>query len=163
MFAVSFEPGSVAVCRFTNEKLEISEDFLRAIEVRLLGLATDDSLRFSFRRETQKEYASRTLTQEILAEGRDPSQTGLYQSLHERYVHNLKEKVLEPFLDNDNFRRAIKDYDTEDFKTYDKRIRDDVSFLINNLCAAKYHYTKQSAKEICVYVIDNDLARKFPS
>jgi hypothetical protein len=163
MFAVSFEPGSVAVCRFTNEKLEISEDFLRAIEVRLLGLATDDSTRLAFRRETQKEYASRTLTQEILAEGREPSQTGLYQSLHERYVHNLKEKVLDPFLDNDNFRRAIKDYDTEDFKTYDKRIRDDVSFLINNLCAAKYHYTKQSAKEICVYVIDNDLARKFPS
>jgi predicted Ser/Thr protein kinase len=163
MFAVSFEPGSVAVCRFTNEKLEISEDFMRAIEGRLLGKVVDESERRAFRLETQKEYASRTLTQEILAEGIDPIETTLYQSLHKRYVHNLKEKVLEPFLDNANFRRAIKDYDTEAFKTYDKRIRDDVSFLINNLCAAKYHYTKQSAKEICVYVIDNDLARKFPS
>ena len=163
MFAVSFEPGSVALCRFTNEKLEISEDFLRAIEGRLLGTAIEEDARRAFRRETQKEYASRTLTQEILAEGKDPKETGLYQSLHERYVHNLKEKVLEPFLDNANFRRAIKDYDTEAFKTYDKRIRDDVSFLINNLCAARYHYTKQSAKEVCVYVIDNDLARKFPS
>jgi predicted Ser/Thr protein kinase len=163
MFAVSFEPGSVAVCRFTNEKLEISEDFLRAIEGRLLGNTVDDGARLAFRRETQKEYASRTLTQEILAEGRDPAETGLYQSLHERYIHNLKEKVFDPFLDNTNFRRAIKDYDTDAFKTYDKRIRDDVSFLINNLCAAKYHYTQQSAKEVCVYVIDNDLARKFPS
>ncbi|MDD2734344.1 MAG: serine protein kinase PrkA [Desulfuromonadaceae bacterium] len=163
MFAVSFEPGSVAVCRFTNEKLEISEEFLCAIEVRLLGTAIDESTRLSFRRETQKEYASRTLTQEILAEGKEPRETGLYQALHARYVHNLKEKVLDPFLDNDNFRRAIKDYDSEDFKTYDKRIRDDVSFLINNLCAAKYHYTKQGAKEVCVYVIDNDLARRFRS
>ena len=163
MFAVSFEPGAVVVCRFTNERLEISEDFLRAIEGRLLGNAIDEDGRLAFRRETQKEYASRTLTQEILAEGKDPAQTGLYQSLHERYIYSLKEKVLEPFLDNTNFRRAIKDYDTELFKTYDKRIRDDVSFLVNNLCAAKHHYTKQSAKEVCIYVIDNDLARKFPS
>jgi predicted Ser/Thr protein kinase len=159
MFAVNFEPGSVAVCRFTQEKLEISEDFLRSIEGRLFGKSVDEDERRSFRLETQKEYASRTLTQEILAEGKDPAETALYQSLHERYVHNLKEKVLEPLIDNANFRRAIKDFDTEAFKTYDKRIRDDVSFLINNLCAAKYHYTKQSAKEICVYVIDNDLAR----
>ncbi len=163
MFAVSFEPGSVAVCRFTNEKLEITEEFLRAIEGRLIGMVIDESVRLAFRQETQKEYASRTLTQEILAEGINPADTGLFQSLHERYIYNLKGKVLEPFLDNANFRRAIKDYDTEDFKTYDKRIRDDVTFLINNLCAARYHYTKQSAKEICVYVIDNDLARKFPS
>jgi len=163
MFAVNFEAGSVATCRFTNEKLEISEDFLRAIEGRLLGMEIEESSRREFRRETQKEYASRTLTQEILAEGTEPAETGLYQSLHERYVHNLKEKVLEPFLDNANFRRAIKDYDTEVFKTHDKRIRDDVTFLINNLCADKYHYTKQSAKEVCVYVIDNDLARRFPS
>ena len=161
MFAVNFEPGSVAVCRFTNEKLEISEDFMRSIEGRLLGGAVYDETRNTFRLETQKEYASRTLTQEILVEGKAPAQTALYQALHERYVHNLKEKVLDPFLDNVNFRLAIKDYDTEAFKTYDKRIRDDVSFLINNLCAARYHYTKQSAKEICVYVIDNDLARKF--
>lgn len=163
MFAVSFEIGAVAVCRFTNDRLEISEEFLRNIEKQLIGSAVEDNARLQFRRETQKEYAGRTLTQEILAEGRDPKDTSLYQNLHERYVHNLKEKVLDPFLDNPNFRRAIKDYDTDAFKTYDKRIRDDVSFLINNLCGAKFHYTNQGAKEVCVYVIDNDLARKFPS
>lgn len=163
MFAVSFELGAVTVCRFTNDKLEISEEFLRGTERRLIGNTVEDSDRFQFRRDTQKEYAGRTLTQEILAEGRDPRETRLYRTLHERYVHNLKEKVLDPFLDNPNFRRAIKDYDSDAFKTYDKRIRDDVSFLINNLCGAKFHYTRQSAREVCVYVIDNDLARKFPS
>ncbi|MBI2353550.1 MAG: serine protein kinase PrkA [Deltaproteobacteria bacterium] len=163
MFAVNFESGRVEVCRYTGDKLEISEDFLSLIEGRLLGPATEEGVRLTFRRETQKEYAARTLTQDILVEGKNPRETALYESLHERYVHNLKEKVLEPFLDNVNFRRAIKDYDTEAFKTYDKRIRDDVTFLINNLCTGKYHYTQQSAKEVCVYVIDNDLARKFSS
>ena len=80
--------------------------------------------------------------------------------MHDRYVHNLKEKVLDPFLENENFRRAIKDYNNEDFKTYDRRIRDDVSYLIDNLCK-KYRYTEQGAKEVCMYVIDSDLAQKF--
>ena len=161
MFAVNFEVGSVTVCGYTNEKLEISEDFLRSVEMRLIGRDVDNEARLVFRKETQKEYAARTLTQEILAGGKDPRDTVLFQTLHERYVHNLKEKVMEPFIDNANFRRAIKDFDTEAFKTYDKRIRDDVTFLINNLCASRFHYTKQSAREVCVYVIDHDLARAF--
>jgi len=74
--------------------------------------------------------------------------------------YNLKEKVLDPFIENENFRRAIKDYDTEDFKTYGKRIMDDVTFLINNLCT-KYRYTKQGAKEVCMYVIDRNLSKQF--
>lgn len=163
MFAVNFELGAVQVCRFTNDRLEITNDFLGAIEGRLLGPASDEETRLAFRRETQKEYTSRTLTQDIMVDGKDAKDSALYQSLHERYVHNLKEKVLEPFLDNANFRRAIKDYDTDAFKTYDKRIRDEVAFLINNLCSSRFHYTKQSAKEVCVYVIDNDLARKISS
>ena len=80
--------------------------------------------------------------------------------MHDRYVYNLKEKVLDPFLENENFRRAIKDYNKEDFKTYDRRIRDDVTYLIGNL-GKKYRYTEQGAKEVCMYVIDNDLAKKF--
>lgn len=163
MFAINFEIGSVEVCRFTGDRMEIEEEFLGGIEGRLLGTSATVEEHADFRRDIQKEYTSRTLTQEIMVEGKDPRMTQLYQSLHDRYVHNLKEKVLEPFLDNANFRRAIKDYDTESFKTYDQRIRDDVTFLIGNLCGAKYHYTKQSAKEVCEYVIDNDLTRKFRS
>ena len=86
--------------------------------------------------------------------------TTLFQTLNERYLYNIKEKVLDPFLDNENFRRAIKDFDREDFKTYDRKIRDDVTYLMNNLIE-KYRYTSQGAKAVCIYVIDNDLARKF--
>ena len=160
LFAINFEIGSIETCTYTGEKLEITEDFLESIEGKLLGPKADRNQRKAFRDETQKEYTTNTLTQEIMVESIPIAETKIYQSMHDRYVHNLKEKVLDPFLENENFRRAIKDYDQEDFKAYDKRIRDDVTYLINNLCE-KCRYTEQGAKEICIYVIDNDLAKKF--
>jgi len=90
----------------------------------------------------------------------DIAETELYQNLHERYVFSLKEKVLEPFLENANFRRAIKDFGKEEFRTYDKRIRNDVTYLINNLCD-NFGYNETGAREVCIYVVDNDLAKTF--
>lgn len=161
MFAINFEPGRIEICTFTGDRLAISEESMEATELRLLGPGTNKQERHRFRLETQKEYTSSTLTQEILVESKAARETRLYNALYERYVFHLKEKVLEPFLDNVNFRRAIKDFDTEAFKTYDKKIRDDVTFLINNLSSPRFHYNKQSAREVCVYVIDNDLPQKF--
>ena len=160
LFAINFEIGSTATCTYTGEKIEITEEFLENIESKLLGPKADRSQRLLFRNETQKEYTTKTLTQEIMLENLPIAETKIFQSMHDRYVYNLKEKVLDPFLENENFRRAIKDYDQEDFKTYDKRIRDDVTYLIKNLCD-KCKYAEQGAKEICIYVIDNDLAKKF--
>lgn len=160
IFAVSFEPGTTVTCRFTREKLEINEQFFEAIEIRLLGEGAGPEKRFEFRRSTQKEYTAETLTQEIMAEGKKITETRLFNNLHARYIHNLKEKALDPFLENENFRRAIKDYNRDAFKTYDKRIKSDVGFLINNLCK-KLGYSQNGAQEVCIYVIDNDLAKKF--
>ena len=160
LFAINFEIGSKETCTYTGEKLSITEEFLEGIETRLLGAKADRNQRMAFREEAQKEYTTKTLTQEIMVEGLPIAETKIYNDMQDRYVHNLKEKVLDPFLKNENFRRAIKDYDAEDFKTYDKRIRDDVTYLINNLCE-KYRYTELGAKEVCIYVIDNDLAKKF--
>jgi predicted Ser/Thr protein kinase len=160
IFAVNFEPGAVVTSKFTGDKVEITEEFFESMERRLLGTTSFKGQRTSFRNDIQNEYTSRTLTQEILLQRKPVTQTQLYQSLHERYVHNLKEKALDPFLENENFRRAVKDFGEEDFKTYDKRIRDDVTFLMNNL-TQKHRYTRQGAKEVCMYVIDNDLAGKF--
>jgi predicted Ser/Thr protein kinase len=160
LFAINFEIGSVETCTYTGEKLEISEEYLESIEKRLLGAKADKNQCLAFREETQKEYTTKTLTQEIIVAGLPISETKIFQDMHDRYVYNLKEKVLDPFLENENFRRAIKDCDAEDFKTYDKRIRDDVTYLINNLCE-KFRYTELGAKEVCIYVIDSDLAKKF--
>lgn len=160
LFAINFEIGVSATCTYTGEKLEITEDFLSGIEYRLVGTGATHFQRVEFRQETQREYTRHTLTQEIMVEGRPIVETQLFQDLNDRYVHNLKEKVLDPLLENENFRRAIKDFNEEAFKTYDKKIREDVTYLIANL-EKKYRYNEQGAKEVCIYVIDNDLARKF--
>lgn len=160
LFSINFEIGSDETCSFTGEKIKITEEFYEAIESYLLGPKADKNKRVAFRKNTQNEYASKTLTQEIMLEGKSITDTALYQSLHERYVYHLKEKVLDPFLENENFRRAIKDYNNKAFKAYDKRIRGEVEYLINNLCK-KCLYTEQGAKEVCMYVIDMDLAKKF--
>ena len=96
----------------------------------------------------------------MLRDGLPITETSLFQHLYEKYTYNLKEKVLEPFLKNENFRRAVKDYNQEDFKTYDKKIQSDVTFMIENL-QKKYRYSRQGAKEICIYVVDNNLANSF--
>jgi predicted Ser/Thr protein kinase len=160
LFAINFEPGSIETNSYTGEKLEITEAFFEDIERRLLGPRIEKKARLAFREDTQKEYTSKTLTQEIMVAGKPIKETRIYISMLERYVHNLKEKVLDPFLENENFRRAIKDYGKEDFKAYDKKIRGDVTYLINNLCE-KFKYTEQGAKEVCIYVIDSDLAKRF--
>jgi predicted Ser/Thr protein kinase len=160
LFAVNFEPGSVEICTYTKERLEISEEFFESLEQRFLGAKTEKDERLRFRKDTQKEYTSKTLTQEMIVDGKPLTATRIYKALHERYVFNLKEKVLDPFLENENFRRAIKDCGSDDFKTYDRKIRGDVTFLINKL-GKNFNYTEQGAKEVCIYVIDNDLARKF--
>jgi predicted Ser/Thr protein kinase len=162
LFAINFETDTVETCRYTGERLSISEGFLEGIEQWLLGKEAGAERRREFRRDTQKDYTATALTREILSEGKAITETQLYKVLYERYLFTLKEKALDPFLDNENFRRAIKDFGREEFKTYDQKIRDDVTFLINNLCG-KYDYTKQGAKEVCIYTIDNDLAREFRS
>jgi len=156
LFAVNFEPGTSETCRFTGERLDINEAFFQRIESRLMVSSADAT---AFRNSVQKAYTT-TLTQEILRDNLDISQTALYLHLHERYIHHLKEKVLDPFLENENFRRAVKEFDQESFKTYDHKIQSDVRFMMHNL-QKKFGYTRQGAKEICIYVIDNNLARVF--
>lgn len=160
LFAVNFDIGRVEQCIYTGDRIHITEGFLKEVEEKLLGQEADKEKRAAFRNGVQVQYASRTLTQEMLVGGRTLEETELFRALRERYVHNLKENVLDPFLNNSNFRQAIKDYGTSPFKSHDRRIRDEVSYLIKNL-ARKYGYTHQGAKEVCIYVIDNDLARIF--
>jgi len=160
IFACNYESGTRQTCHFTGENIDINEVFFESFEARIFQSPKTSEERLSFRNDIQKEYTSKTLTQEMIIDQKNIVDTRLYESLHERYVHNLKEKVLDPFLENQNFRRAIKDFDTEEFKAYDKRIQHDISFLIKNLCN-KFGYSDQGAKEVCIYVIDNELPKKY--
>jgi len=157
IFAVNFEPGTVEMCEFTGQRLDINEEFFTRIEARL---QIDNSTSSSFRNSVQKTYTTSALPQEMIRDGFDIRETSLYLHLYEKCIYNLKEKVLDPFLKNENFRRGVKDYNLEDFKTYDDKIQADVTYMMENL-QHKYRYSRQGAKEICIYVIDNNLAQVF--
>jgi predicted Ser/Thr protein kinase len=160
IFAVNFEINATVTCPYTGDKITITDEYLKEFEERILGHQATGSERRTLRQDTQKEYTTRSLPQEMMNEGKELPQTILFEKLNERYIYNIKEKVLDPFLDNENFRRAIKEYDEDDFKTYDQKIREDITYLMNNIIE-KYNYTPHGAKAVCIYVIDNDLARKF--
>lgn len=162
LFAVNFECGRTERCIYTGETIDISDEYFASIERSLMGTNVNQDQRLAFRNEVQNQYASRILTQEILVEGKTVTETSAFQNLYERYVHNLKENVMDPFLENPNFRRGIKDYGTEAFRTYDKKIQEEINFLIDNL-KTKYGYDEQGAREVCLYIIDNDLSKTFAS
>jgi len=161
LFGINFESGSQVISPYTGDKLDVGEDFYAAIERCLMSSDSDMESRLLFRKATQKQYTSQALTQELILAGRELEETKLYQSLHERYVYHLKEKVLEPILKNENFRRAIKDFEGENFRTYDKRVREDATFLITNLCE-RFQYTRLGAREVALYLIDNKISEDFP-
>ncbi len=160
LFAINFESGSRVTCPYTGDHLVVGDEFFAGIERCLVSSDTNLEKRLQFRKETQKQYTSQALTQELIMAGRSLKETELYQKLNERYVHYLKEKVLDPILKNENFRRAIKDFEGEDFHTYDKKVRNDVTFLITNLCE-RFNYTRQGAREVSLYLIDNKISEDF--
>lgn len=162
LFAINFdaEKEKKIKCVYTGDLLEITEDFFRSIETRILGANATYQQREAFREYTQKEYTSKTLTQEIQLEGKNVADTELYANLFSKYTYNLKENVLDPVKENDNFRSAIKNYATKDFDTYDKRIKEDVTYLIKNL-VKKFGYTEEGARQVCIYIIDSNIIRKF--
>ncbi len=160
MCFINFEPGIDAVSNYTGNRVSISDEYFEKIEKKLLGESISRDEREKFRKQIQNQYTSQTLSQEIFIENIEITETELFQFLLEKYQFHLKDTVLEPFLKNKNFRRAIKDFDNEMFKTYDSKIREDVSFLIKNM-VEKFGYTKQGSKEILIYVIDNDITDKF--
>ncbi|UCH98732.1 MAG: serine protein kinase PrkA, partial [Candidatus Aminicenantes bacterium] len=100
LYAINFEPGAEIKCVYTGRRFTIDEAFFKTMEDNLLGEKTDQKTRKGFRYDTQKEYTSSTLTREMLTEGKELKQTELYFNLVERYLYNLKQKVLDPFLTN---------------------------------------------------------------
>ena len=99
---------------------------------------------------------------EISLERKKIKETDLYKELHKKYVHNLKNNALDPFINNKNLRSAIKEFGTKEFKSHDKKIQRDATYLIQSLIR-KYKYEEQDAKDICIYVIDKGLAKLFKS
>ncbi len=160
LWAINFEPGETTESAYTGDTIDVSDDYLTGVETHILGRSSDDNYLKTFRTETQKEYVTFTLTQEMKLEGKDIEKTELYKSLCEKFKKNLKENALIPYFRNDNFRRAIKDFKTKDFKSYDQRMKRDVTRLMKNL-QKKFNYSEEAARELCIYTLDKKLIEKY--
>ncbi len=160
LFAINYEPGVIKTCHYTGNKVKITEDFFKEFEILILGESSTITKRKNFRKDTHSEYVSRTLSQEIAIDGKTISETDLYKRLFTKYTQTLKESSLSPHLGNDNFRRALQDYGTPNFNSYDNRLRRDINLLISNL-QSKFSYTEVGAKQISFYVLEKDLINKY--
>ena len=160
LFAINNELGTIAVCPYTKDKIEITEDYFKLIESRITDTNYSDVEKEKSRNRKLNYFVSKTLQQ--IKSGCDITETEQFKSLIKKYNKNLKKNALLPYIDNINFRRAIKDINTDSFNNYDKRIKDEINYLIKNL-KFKFNYTEDSARKIALYVIDKELSKKFPN
>lgn len=161
LYSINFDFGESVNNPDTGDNIEITEDFLNNIETRFLGTDISENSRKEFRRNTQAEYVSQTLTQEIRLENKKLNETTLFQNLFERYTRNLKENSMAPYLENENFRRAILEFGTQSFNTFDDRLKRDVEMLLNNLITKFKYKNIEAAKQICIYIIDKGIIQKY--
>ncbi|MFA8451643.1 MAG: hypothetical protein ACEPOW_13200 [Bacteroidales bacterium] len=160
LFAVNFEIGDSKRCLYTDDVIDINVEFFIVLERILLGSTVSSEDAKQFRLDTRKEYISKSLAQEINIQGKQITETSLYKSLFNRYTRNLKENALAPYLGNENFRRAILDFHSPNFNAYDKRLKHDVNLMMTNM-RNKFNYTREGARQICIYALDNKLAEKY--
>jgi len=153
--------------QFTGRKIEINKEYFRSICFFIIGETLDDDGLKAFIEEKdgiQDKYTKQIVSQGVI-EPKAIADSEVFRDLHESYTYHLKTKVLEPFKSNENFRKAIKVYGDEEFKTFDRRIRHHVEHMIKKLCQPekdeRFGYTEQGAKEICVYMIDNELYNSY--
>ncbi|MBI4438635.1 serine protein kinase PrkA [Candidatus Woesearchaeota archaeon] len=164
IWATNHLPGSRTVCPFTNEAMEITEDYFKTMFVNILGSeAPKDQAGLTkkaheLKEETQQQYLV-AMSQEV--DGQRPlTQTEMYKSLYEQYERSLRANVLSPFVNSESFRRAIKDYGMPAFVGVEPRTQQDVRFMMGNL-QSRFGYTEKGAREICLYVIEKNLVEAF--
>ena len=155
LWAINYDLGTKVKCDYTGEEIVVSVDFFRLMAGYFTGKSMTEEEARKFAQDTQRKYGI-TKSRE-----RGPlTDTELYRDLLAAYVKNLKEKALQPFVSNPNFREAIKAFGTTEFNTFDTRLREHVTSMLRSL-VEKFGYIEQGAKEICLYVIDKNLVQKF--
>ncbi|ROL58163.1 serine protein kinase PrkA [Bacteroidetes/Chlorobi group bacterium Naka2016] len=159
LYAINFDIGEKIICPFTNEELEVTEEFFRNFEKSILGANASPFEMKRFRKENQQIYVNTTLSQEINVFGKDIKQTEQFKNLYTRFTKILKENALAPFSENINFKSALAEYDGG-LEKYDEKIQRTVDFLLKNL-TKKFNYTKEGAIQIVQYVLENKLDKKY--
>ncbi|MEK6968794.1 MAG: serine protein kinase PrkA [Nanoarchaeota archaeon] len=159
MYALNCDFDTTHICPYTDEKITVSDAFLKSAECFIYTYAlTNESLLNHLRKEQQQTFAKKTLVKEIGLEKKTIKETSQYKSMYSSYIQNVKKNVLAPFSTNDNFKFAIAEFGTDHFEAHEARIKQEVTRLINNL-QKKFKYTEEGAKQVCLYVIENDIVK----
>ncbi len=159
LYAINFDVGEKVFCPFTQEEIEITEEYFSQFEKSVLGENASLLERKKFRKENQHFYVNTTLAQEISIQGKNIFETQQFKNLYTRFTNVLKENALVPFSGNINFRSALVEFD-KGIEKYDDKIRRTIEFLISNL-VNKFGYSKKGAISIVQYVLDNKLEAKY--
>jgi predicted Ser/Thr protein kinase len=160
LYCVNFEEGTKVQSIYTKDVIEITEDYFKNFEAIFLGVTSTKKMRESFRKDIQNEYVSKTLSIEIQVKDKKLNETEQFHALFEKYTKSLKENALAPYINNDNFRMAIKDFDTPSFRKYDSRLKKDVQHLLSQLIS-RFDYELEGARQISLYALDKNLPAKF--
>lgn len=160
LYAINFDAGETVKCSYTGEDIDIDEDWFKGIEQYLMNKDLSDVQRQNERTKIQKEYVTKTLAQEIRLKNKKITQTQQYKNLFGKYSESLKKFSLDPFMGNTNFVRALHEYGTEKFKSYDTRLKKDIDFMLGNM-VKKFRYTKQGAMIVVLHVVDNNLPERY--
>jgi hypothetical protein len=160
LYGVNFEAGTKIESPYTKDKITVNEDYFKNFEAIFLGATSTQKMRDSFRNDIQNEYVSKTLSIEIQVKNKKLKETEQFKNLFEKYTKSLKENALAPYINNDSFRMALKDYGTPSFKKYDSRLKKDVQQLLSQL-VKMFDYELEGAKQIAIYALDKNLPAKF--
>lgn len=158
--SINYDIGETRKSVYTGDKIEISKEYLENLEAVFLGVESTQKEKEAFRKDVHSEYISLTISREMILEKLKIENTSQFKSLFSKYTKNLKENALVRYIDNENFRRAIIDFGTSGFNTYDNKLKHDVKLMINNL-VEKFKYTTEGAKQVSIYVIDKKLSAKY--
>ncbi len=160
LFALSYDVGEKLTSPYTQENIEITEQYFNSFEQHLFKKSVSDSERKDFRKEMANKFT--TIVQEMQADGMPLAETPIYIDLYNSYMKNLREHIFQPFLQYTSFENAIKEYGSAKFEKYDNKTKEQVKFLINNLIN-KFKYSEEGAIQVCLYVLNNKIAEKFTS
>jgi len=158
LFASNYENGEKHLCPYTNESIEVSDHLFNFIEQNLYKKDMPEDMRKLHREEVANRFAIEL--QNMQVNGSSIEDTELYKEIYNTYVRNLRVNIFQPFIESTAFENSIKEFETAKFQVYDKKTKERVSYLLNNL-VKKFKYTIEGAKQVCLYVIHNKVAEKF--
>ncbi len=160
LYALNFEVGETVVSQYTGDEIEITPEWLDGIEKHLFGDDVDSSEAAARRQAVHREYIARTLSQDIRLKKMNIKDTQQFNQLFRLYYDSLKRHSLEPYAGNAAFRRALSEYGSDQFASYDTRLKADIKFMLQNL-AKKFGYSAEGALIVARHVVDNNLAEVY--